>query len=82
MRIWNSSSGRAWAHAVPWVINQLTIIGRRQRFVRMLLWAMPERSQQVGLYVARGVDPVVWSDITADMPQIVPRGMPGWVPFM
>ena len=37
---------------------------------------------QVGMYVARKVDPVIWSDITVDMPMIIPRGMSGWMPFM
>ena len=68
----------AWAALLPWALKQLPTNDRRLRLLRALQWALPERMQQVGLYVARGVDAVLWAGLTRDMPAIIPRGMPGW----
>lgn len=39
---------------------------------------MPERAQLVGRMIANGVDSAVWVRLARDVPEIVPRGAPGW----
>lgn len=67
----------AWAALLPWVLTQLPTNDRRVRMLRGLQWALPARMQQAGLFVARGVDAVVWAGLVRDMPALIPRGMPG-----
>jgi tellurite resistance protein TehA-like permease len=74
-RMWD---GAAWSALVPWVVKHLPSKDRRGRLLRALQWCMPERTQLVGQYLARGVDAVMWADLTRDMPALIPRGMPGW----
>lgn len=38
---------------------------------------MPERAQQLGLMVYRVVDDIIWVEIARDLPEVVPRGLPG-----
>lgn len=38
---------------------------------------MPERAQQLGLMVYRVVDDVTWVEVARDLPEVVPRGLPG-----
>lgn len=38
---------------------------------------MPGRAQQLGLMVYRVVDDVTWAEVARDMPEVVPRGLPG-----
>lgn len=73
--------GIAWSHIVSWTVKHLPNRDRRVRLLRAIQWAMPERLQTVGLYLARGVDPVMWADTVRDIPEVIPRGMPGHVPF-
>ena len=40
---------------------------------------MPERCQQIGLIVYRGVsDDTLWVELRESMPEIIPRGLHGW----
>lgn len=73
--------GIAWSHLAPWTIKHLPNRDRRVRLLRAIQWAMPERLQTVGLYVARGVDSVMWTDTVRDIPALIPRGMLGYVPY-
>ena len=63
---------------LPWVLNSLPMLHQRVRFLKTLLWAMPERAQHVGVLVALGVDEVQWVRITNELPEIIPRGAQGW----
>lgn len=67
-----------WFKMVPWVVNSLPMHGQRVRFLKTLLWALPERAQQLGTMVALGTDPVQWVRITDDLPELIPRGADGW----
>ncbi|RYG51171.1 hypothetical protein EON67_03915 [archaeon] len=71
-----------WAALVPWTLRHLPTKDRRLRMLRALQWAMPERTQQIGLYIVRDVDAVMWADLTRDMPALIPRGMPGWSQYL
>ncbi len=39
---------------------------------------MPERAQQLGLMVYREVDDVTWVEVARDLPEVIPRGLPGY----
>lgn len=72
----------AWETLLPWVLTQLPTNDRRVRMLRGLQWAMPARTQQAGLYVARGVSAVQWAGLTRDMPALIPRGLPGYRQYL
>lgn len=48
------------------------------RFLKTWVWAMPERAQQLGLMVYRVVDDVTWVEVARDLPEVIPRGLPGY----
>lgn len=50
---------------------------RQTRFLKTWVWAMPERAQQLGLMVYRVVDDVTWVEVARDLPEVIPRGLPG-----
>ena len=51
---------------------------RQTKFLRTWAWAMPERAQQLGLMVYRVVDDVTWVQVARDLPEMIPRGLPGY----
>jgi hypothetical protein len=56
----------------------MPLTGQRVKFCRCWLWAVPERAQQIGAWLALGLDAPTWARLTAQVPEIVPRGAPGW----
>lgn len=66
---------------VPLVVNSLRHHPQRLMFVRILLWAMPDRGSQIGTMLALGVDSVMFQRISDDIPDVIPRGMNGWHKF-
>ncbi len=76
-----TADGMVWYDMLPWALNNLPMLQQRLRLLKALLWALPERGQQLGMMVGLGVDAVQWRRITAELPEIVPRGAPGWVRF-
>lgn len=47
------------------------------RDVTYVVQSMPERAQEIGLVIYRGVDSVLWALLVAEIPEIVPRGLRG-----
>ena len=39
---------------------------------------MPERSQEMGMMIYRGVDSVEWSRLVLEIPEVTPRGLSGY----
>ena len=78
MQVWKSTCSEDWAVILPWTVNMLPYLPQRLRYLRSLLWAMPENAQLVGRMVALGVDGVQWSRIINHIPELVPRGASGW----
>lgn len=39
---------------------------------------MPERAQEIGLIVYRGVDSVMWAFLAKEIPEMIPRGVKGF----
>ena len=64
---------------LPYMVRWLPIPMQKTRFVRSLAWAIPENAQLIGDMVYRGVDDSTWACLAADVPECVPRGLPGWV---
>jgi hypothetical protein len=42
---------------------------------------MPEKAQIIGRMVYDGVTPDLWDRISNDMPEIIPRNVPGYVRY-
>lgn len=50
MQCWASTPASTWFTLLPWIVDNLPMMPQRVRFVKTLLWAMPERAQQVGVH--------------------------------
>mmetsp|Transcript_38079 Transcript_38079/g.84818 ORF Transcript_38079/g.84818 Transcript_38079/m.84818 type:complete len:945 (+) Transcript_38079:211-3045(+) len=77
-KCWELTPAETWAEYLPWAVNSLPMLHQRVRFIKTFLWAMPERAQHIGIMLATGVDAVQWKRITDELPEIIPRGAPGW----
>ena len=76
--VYNGTSPSDWAVVLPWVITHLPHPGWKARFVRSFAWAMPDRAQELGLILYRGCDSAVYASLVDEIPEIAPRGTPGW----
>ncbi|CAM9147713.1 unnamed protein product [Sphacelaria rigidula] len=76
-KVWDTTSNSDMSDLLGWVMMTLRIRGQRSRFLKAWVWAMPERAQQLGLMVYRVVDDITWVEVARDLPEIVPRGLPG-----
>ena len=65
--------------ALPFIVHWLPLPIQRTRFMRTLAWGVPEHAQQVGDMVYRGVPDTTWAVLAVDVPEMIPRGLPGWV---
>ena len=45
---WELTPASSWAEMLPWILNSLPMLHQRVRFIKTLLWAMPERAQHIG----------------------------------
>eukprot|EP00903_Cladosiphon_okamuranus_P016305 g15037.t1 len=75
---WDATSNRDMSEFLGWVMRSLRMRGQRTRFLKTWVWAMPERAQQLGLMVYRVVDDVTWLEVARDLPEVIPRGLPGY----
>jgi hypothetical protein len=69
---------QVWRVVLPYVVRNLPEPMMRTRFVRCWTWALPERAQHIGEMIYRGVEDHEWNAIVVDVPEIIPRGLPGW----
>eukprot|EP00933_Yihiella_yeosuensis_P036751 TRINITY_DN30538_c0_g1_i1.p1 TRINITY_DN30538_c0_g1~~TRINITY_DN30538_c0_g1_i1.p1 ORF type:complete len:1036 (-),score=209.27 TRINITY_DN30538_c0_g1_i1:224-3331(-) len=70
---------QVWRVVLPYVVRNLPEPMMRTRFVRCWTWAMPERAQHIGEMIYRGVEDHEWNALATDVPEIIPRGLPGWI---
>eukprot|EP00759_Apiculatamorpha_spiralis_P039062 PhF_6_TR37925/c1_g1_i1/m.56672 len=80
--VWSSVPLPVMEATLTTVISNLPMHGQRVRYIKALLWALPERAQEVGLWLYRGLasDPLgdaKYALIVQDLPEIAPRGS-GW----
>lgn len=80
-KVFESTDHAVWYELLPWVVNNLPMHWQRVRYIKTFLWAAPERAQQLGAMVALGVDSVRWALLTAELPEIIPRGAAGWTRY-
>ncbi|CAM9812351.1 unnamed protein product [Ascophyllum nodosum] len=76
-KVWETTSHSEMSDLITWVMATLRIRGQRTNFLKSWIWAMPERAQQLGLMVYRVVDDVTWIEVASDVPEAIPRGLPG-----
>ncbi|KAL4449458.1 hypothetical protein ABPG77_007102 [Micractinium sp. CCAP 211/92] len=78
-RMWEATPPAVWAEFLPFVVANLPMHAQRVKFLRCwALWAVPERAQLIGRYVALGVDAPLWERLALAVPEIIPRGAHGW----
>ena len=64
---------------LPFIVRWLPMQPQKARFLKSLAWAIPEQAQLIGDMVYRGVPDSLWAMIALDVPEVIPRGLPGWV---
>eukprot|EP00629_Pelagomonadales_sp_RCC1024_P000296 CAMPEP_0119261536 /NCGR_PEP_ID=MMETSP1329-20130426/1570_1 /TAXON_ID=114041 /ORGANISM="Genus nov. species nov., Strain RCC1024" /LENGTH=970 /DNA_ID=CAMNT_0007261101 /DNA_START=166 /DNA_END=3078 /DNA_ORIENTATION=- len=72
------TSAASWERMLPYIVLNCPRHPQRIKYVQALCWAMPERAQQVGAILYRNVDAVMWERLKVSLPDIVPRGVPGY----
>jgi len=78
-RVWASVAVEEQEKITVLVVRHLPTHCQRVRYIKTLAWALPERAQQIGLWLYRGLplDPLgdmKYTLIARDVPEIVPRG--------
>lgn len=76
-KVWEITDAKKWEIIVPYIVTGLPRHQQRVRYIKVLTWAMPERSQQIGAIIYRNVDAVMWERLRIEIPEIIPRGAPG-----
>lgn len=74
-KCWAATPATTWHVLLPLLLESMPMLVQRVRFVKTLLWAMPERCHQFGLILAKGLDAVEWRRVSAELPEIIPRGV-------
>lgn len=77
-RVWEITSADRWEIIIPYIIENLPRHPQRIRYLKVLLWSMPERAHQIGAILYRNVDAVMWERLRDEVPEIVPRGESGY----
>lgn len=77
-QVFSITSSDNWEIIIPYVIDNLPRHVQRARYLKVLFWSMPERSQQIGAIVYRNVDAVMWERLRVDVPEMIPRGAHNW----
>jgi hypothetical protein len=77
-QVWNITSAEHWELVIPYVINNLPRHMQRVRYLKVLLWSLPERAHQIGRIVYRNVDAVTWERLRVEIPEMIPRGVPNY----
>eukprot|EP00041_Stephanoeca_diplocostata_P019409 m.418837 g.418837 ORF g.418837 m.418837 type:complete len:1030 (-) comp21294_c1_seq7:310-3399(-) len=78
-RVWEVTPIAAWTVIIPYMLENMPRIPQRKKYIRSLIWGLgPERAQQVGTIVYKNCDAVMWEVLAQDIPEIIPRGVPGW----
>lgn len=77
-KVFEITSAENWEVMIPFIINNLPRHVQRVRYLKVLMWSMPERSQQIGAMVYRNVDAVMWERLRVEVPEMIPRGAWNW----
>lgn len=73
-KVWEVTPADRWEVIIPFVINNLSRHPQRVRYLKVLLWSLPERAHQIGMIIYRNVDAVMWERLRVEVPEMIPRG--------
>jgi hypothetical protein len=74
---WAYTPTHAWAVILPFCVRMQFNHQRRVRLLQALSWSLPEHIQLIGKMVYDGVDDLLWRRLVVDVPEMVPRMVPG-----
>jgi hemerythrin-like domain-containing protein len=77
-RVWDLTPIDNWYTIFPYVMENLPIPMWKVRYVKTFVWANPDRAQEIGLICYRTLRSVDWAFLSKEIPEIIPRGVPGW----
>jgi tellurite resistance protein len=79
---WDITPPDQLAAFIVWAVRTLPIPQWRSAFVKSWYASSPGRAQLVGMMLYRGVEGWMWAALADEMPEIVPRNVPGWRPYL
>eukprot|EP00040_Diaphanoeca_grandis_P030427 m.179806 g.179806 ORF g.179806 m.179806 type:complete len:1009 (+) comp31989_c3_seq5:109-3135(+) len=78
-RVWDVTPTKNWAVIMPYILENLPLLPQRSKYIKSLVWGLgAERAQMIGAIVYKNCDAVMWEVLVAEVPEIIPRGVPGW----
>lgn len=77
----NVTSYQEWTILLRWTIENLKIEYQRVKYIRTLVWAMPEKAQLFGAVVYRTCLESNYVKLASQIPEMIPRGLPGHVKY-
>mmetsp|Transcript_24506 Transcript_24506/g.68292 ORF Transcript_24506/g.68292 Transcript_24506/m.68292 type:complete len:995 (-) Transcript_24506:304-3288(-) len=80
-KVFEITEAERWNIIIPFVLQNLTRHPQRVRYLKVLMWALPERAQQIGMIVYRNVDAVMWERLRVQVPEMIPRGAHNWMRY-
>jgi hypothetical protein len=75
---YQSTPPEEFAIVLPFVMKYLPVVEWKIRYLRCYIWAYPPCAQEIGLCVYRHCDDVLWSVLSERIPEMIPRGLPGF----
>mmetsp|Transcript_39946 Transcript_39946/g.86483 ORF Transcript_39946/g.86483 Transcript_39946/m.86483 type:complete len:192 (-) Transcript_39946:21-596(-) len=76
--IFESTELKTWAAILPFLLVQAPLQAHRVRLLEAFRWAMPEKMQLIGRLIHHNLTPLMWTRLSAEVPEIVPRGLRKW----
>lgn len=75
---YKSTSNEEHAVVIPFSLKYLPVLDWKIRYVRCYIWGYPPCAQELGMCIYRNCDDVLWSLVSEKIPEIIPRGLPGY----
>lgn len=75
---YRSTSNEEHAIVLPFVVKYLPVLEWKIRYLRCYIWANPACAHELGLCIYRNCDDVLWSFLSERIPEMIPRGLPGY----
>ena len=77
-KVWDLTPTDSWYKVLPYAIENLPMPMWKVRYIKTFIWACPDRAQEIGLICYRTLRSVDWTFLAKEVPEIIPRGLPGW----
>jgi hypothetical protein len=72
------TSGDEWNVILPFVVKNLPMLPWKVKFIQCFVWADPNKAQELGLALYKGLDDTTWAFLTEKIPQLIPKGLHGY----